>query len=315
MQTRGNPFTLLSCDNLQSNGDTSRKALLAFAGLRSDSLQNWIAANVTFPNSMVDRITPRTTDEDRAAILRDYSIDDLCPVVTEPFRQWVLEDNFAAGRPALEKADVQFSSEVDLYEKTKMRLLNGGHICIAYCSALLGLRFVSNALADPLLHQLLTSFLAEVRVTLHDLPGISLDDYTASVLHRFSNVTIRDQIPRICSDGTAKMSKYIVPALTDLLAAGAPSQLPQLVIATWLFYLKGHAEDGTPITISDPLVDALSPFVASGGTDASLALSVRRVFGDLSVRHPQFAMNVQHYLNQLQAFGVRATIADALAKF
>ena len=306
------PFTLLSCDNLQSNGNTARAALLAFAGLRSDALQNWIAANVTFPNSMVDRITPRTTQQDRDSIAQQTGVDDLCPVVTEPFRQWVLEDKFAAGRPNWEAVGVQMSDDVDQYEKTKMRLLNGGHLCLAYCSALLSLEFVADAIADPLIHRLLAAFLAEVRVTLQDLPGIDLEQYIASIVHRFSNVTIRDQIPRICSDGTAKMSKYIVPALTDLLASGGSPKIIPLIIATWLLYSTGRAESGTQLVLSDPGIRALDTFLNSGAAQASLALSVRSIFGDLASRYPNFAKDVQQSLDSLRNSGIRSTIEQTL---
>ena len=138
----GAGFTLLSCDNLRGNGDTAKAALLAYAELCSSGLRRWIETNVSFPNSMVDRITPRTTQADRETIARDFGVDDLAPVVCEPFRQWVLEDNFAAGRPRWEQAGAQFTGQVELYEKTKMRLLNGGHFAIAYCSALLDLSLI-----------------------------------------------------------------------------------------------------------------------------------------------------------------------------
>jgi mannitol 2-dehydrogenase len=312
----GAPLTLLSCDNLQGNGHAARTALLAFAAMRSNDLGTWIEANVAFPNSMVDRITPRTTEDDRDGIAQNFGVVDLSPVVCEPFRQWVLEDEFAAGRPAWEQVGVKMTTDVAPYERTKMRLLNGGHFCIAYCAALLGIPYVADALADPLLRALLTQFLAEVRPTLRDLPGIDLNDYSASVIQRFSNATIRDQIARICSDGSAKVPKFILPSLADLLAAGThPRILPRilpLVLASWLRYSRGFAEDGTTYAIADPGVAALAPFLAAGGSDAALALQVRPIFGDLAAQYPHFAVAVRKYLDEFRTDGVRATLTRAL---
>jgi mannitol 2-dehydrogenase len=312
MQSGGRPFTLLSCDNLQSNGEAARTALLAYSALRDDRLHQWIAANVTFPNSMVDRITPRTTDADREDIAREFGVRDLSPVVTEPFRQWVLEDAFAAGRPMLEDAGVKMTTDVAPYERTKMRLLNGGHFCIAYCSALLDIAFVADALGDAQIHALLTQFLAEVRPTLQDLPGIDLASYCDSVVHRFANATIRDQIPRICSDGSAKLPKFILPSLADLLAQGRETRILPMLVASWLHYLCGATESGRTFEFADSGAAALAPFVHAGGGDAAMALAVRPIFGDLAATYPAVVTVVQRNLDSFRTAGVRATLASVL---
>ena len=285
------PFTLLSCDNLQANGLAARTALVSFADARSAALRRWIEENVTFPCSMVDRITPRTSGENRATIAKKFGVLDLAPVVSEPFRQWVLEDAFAAGRPEWERVGVQITGDVAPYERTKMRLLNGGHSTIGYAADLLGYNYIGEAACDPLLRRLLTEFMAEVRPALKPLPGIDLDEYSATIVRRFSNSAIRDQVARICSDGCAKIAKFLVPSIEDLLEGRRELRVLPLVIASWLHYLRGHDENGRTLTISDPQLACMKPFIDDGGSDASLALSVRPIFGELALNHPQFTSN------------------------
>jgi mannitol 2-dehydrogenase len=309
MQLGHAPFTLLSCDNVQSNGATARKALMAYTDGRSAELRRWIESNVTFPNSMVDRITPRTTEEDRDRIARKFGVADKTPVVCESFRQWVLEDDFAAARPEWELVGAQMTNDVAPYEKTKMRLLNGGHSAIGYPADLVGLNYIFEAAGDPLLRELLIQFMAEVRQTLASLPGIDLDSYSATIVSRFSNPTIRDQVARICSNGCAKMAKFIVPSLSDLMTAGIQPRIIPVVIAAWLHYAS--ARDGSG-DIDDPSLETLRPFLASGGSDAGRALFAPTVFGGLAVMYPQIVRAVQHNLDQFRSRGVRAAIAKAL---
>jgi mannitol 2-dehydrogenase len=306
------PFTLLSCDNLQANGAAARIALLSFADARGAALRNWIETNVTFPCSMVDRITPRTTEENRATIAGKFGVLDLAPVVSEPFRQWVIEDTFAAGRPEWERVGAQITSDVAPYEMTKMRLLNGGHSTIGYVADLLGYSYIAEAACDPLLRRLLTEFMAEVRPTLKTLPGIDLDEYIAMIVKRFSNSAIRDQVARICFDGCAKIAKFLVPTLNDLLAAKSDPRVLPFVIASWFHYLRGRDENGRALTISDPLLEYMKPFLDAGGSDASLALSVRPLFGELASTHPQLVSKVQANLDALRSRGVRSAITQTL---
>ena len=308
------PFTLLSCDNLQANGTTARNALLSFGEARSSALRKWMETNISFPNSMVDRITPGTTEENRAAIAEKFGVIDLAPVVSESFRQWVLEDNFLAGRPAWELQGAQMTTDVAPYEKTKMRLLNGAHSAIGYAADLLGHRTIADAVGDPLLHELLIRFMAEVRPTLQQLPGIDLDAYSASIVKRFSNAAIRDQVARICSGGCAKIAKFIVPSLADLLESRTSPGVLTFVIASWLHYLRGTDESGRALSISDPGLERMQPFLAAGASDARLALSVRPLFGELAFTHPQLVSAVQSALDKLRTDSVRETLAQTLGK-
>ena len=308
------PFTVLSCDNLAENGNAARYALSSFAGLRDSSLRRWIETNVAFPNSMVDRITPRATREDKARIATDYGIDDLCPVVAEPFRQWVLEDTFAAGRPAWERVGAQMTTDVRPYEKMKMRLLNGGHSAIGYPAALLGFTYVADATKDPSLNRLLTGYLREVRPLIPPLPGVDIDEYAATVIQRFANETIKDQISRICSSGVAKITSFILPSISSLLGQGKNIPVLSLVIASWLFYMRGTDERGRTMEIVDASWNLFQPFCADGARDARLAVSVQSVFGDIAHTRPGFVLSIQQCLSDLRTFGTREAVALALSR-
>ncbi len=306
------PFTVLSCDNLQDNGAIARRALMAFAELRGGGLPQWIERNVTFPCSMVDRITPRTTAENRALILDRFGIVDHTPVVCETFRQWVLEDDFAAGRPPFEHADVEMTSDVAPYEKMKMRILNGGHSTLGYFADLLGIGFIHGAATDAQLRRLLVAYMDEIKPVVPNLPGIDLDQYAATVVRRFSNTAIRDQVPRICSEGCAKIAKFLVPPLADLLRTGCMPRILPLVIAGWLRYQCGADEQGRAMIMADAQAALLKPFVKAGCVDARLALVESAVFGSLATEFPAWASRVQQYLELLRARGVRSTIASVL---
>ena len=305
--THGQPFTLLSCDNVQGNGKVARRALLGFAESLDPRLARWIESNVSFPASMVDRITPRTTEAHRDLVAARFGLRDKAAVVSESFRQWVIEDEFAAGRPAWESLGVQMTSDVAPYEMTKMRLLNGGHSALGYLADLLGMETIAQAAVDPQLARLLAAFLDEVRPTVPRLPGLNLDEYTASIQHRFANSAIGDQVSRICSEVCAKMARFLAPSLRDLYNSGRSPKLLPLVVAAWLHYLRGTDESGRQMLISDPQLKMLRPFFASAHRDTAAALLP--IFGDLPRQHPQFVDTVEADLAQLRRDGVRATLA------
>lgn len=309
----GTPFTVMSCDNLQGNGHAAQTALLAFAEMKSPALCRWIEANVTFPNSMVDRITPATTPADRAFIAQHFGIEDQSPVVCEPFRQWVLEDNFAAGRPAWEQVGAQLTSDVTPFERVKMRLLNGGHSTLAYISALLGIEYVSGAVADPDVLDLLERFLNEVSPLLPELPGMELESYKKSILKRFANPTLHDQIARICSEGSAKLSKFIIPSAEELRAEGRCSVIIPLMVASWLFSMRGIDQNGKPFSVVDASFDSFRPFAETGFRDARAAANVRSVFSSLG-HDEDFVQKVQTHLSAFHANNARTVLRNALAK-
>lgn len=307
------PFTVQSCDNLQGNGKAARTALLSFAEMRSPALRQWIERNVAFPSSMVDRITPATTDEERAFLEERFGIHDLAPVAPEPFRQWIIEDTFSNGRPAWEKAGAQFTTDVVPFERIKMRLLNGAHLAIGYSGVLAGIPLVYEAMGTQAIHDLVCAFLEEVTPILPELPGMGLTEYKASLVHRFSNPAIKDTILRLCLDSTAKIAKFIVPSIGELLDAEQKLQVIPLVVACCLLSMCEKDEKGNKPAIVDPMAGLLSEFVTSGGRDVRLALAVQPVFGSIANRHPEFVDQVQQSLDSLRRLGVLRTIEETLS--
>jgi mannitol 2-dehydrogenase len=234
----GRPVTILSCDNLPGNGDVTRTAMLAAAGRRNDALVEWLQNCCTFPNSMVDRITPATADADRAWLLETHGIADRWPVVAEPFRQWVIEDRFAAERPAWDDVGVLFTDDVHQWELYKLRMLNAGHSCIAYLSALAGIVYVDEAMSTPVVRSFLEELLYnEALPTLAEIPGHPRQEYIRSVLDRFGNTGVRDQIARLCIDGTAKFPTFLIPTVIRQLEFDGPIQRGALALAGWARYL------------------------------------------------------------------------------
>jgi mannitol 2-dehydrogenase len=232
------PVTVLSCDNLPGNGDVARQAVLAAATGFSDELVHWIDGHCSFPNSMVDRITPATTDGDRAWLREACGIDDRWPVVGETFRQWVIEDRFAAGRPRWEDAGALFTDDVHPWELYKLRMLNAAHSNIAYLAFLAGIEFVDEAVSNPAIRHYLQCFLAEEAIpSLTAIPGHPREQYAATIFERFENTGVRDQIARLCIDGTAKYPIFLIPTLQHHLAHGGPIDGAVMALAGWARYL------------------------------------------------------------------------------
>jgi mannitol 2-dehydrogenase len=231
-------ITILSCDNLPGNGDAARAATLAAAARLDAALPGWVEDHCTFPNSMVDRITPATSDDDRSWLRDHAGIIDRWPVVAEPFRQWVMEDDFAAGHPSWEDAGALFTDRIDDWEQYKLRMLNAGHSSIAYVSALAGIEFVHEAMAVPAIRAFLEGLLhREAIPTLVEIPGHPREEYAESVFGRFANVGIRDQIARVCLDGSAKFPAFLIPTVERQLEADGPIERAATALAGWARYL------------------------------------------------------------------------------
>jgi mannitol 2-dehydrogenase len=232
------PLTILSFDNMPGNGTAARRATMSAAARFDAALPGWLEENCTFPNSMVDRITPVTADADRAWLLESSGIEDRWPVVAEPFRQWVVEDEFAAGRPPWEDAGALFTDRVHDWELYKLRMLNAGHSCMAYLSALAGITFVHEAMAVPTIQAFLENLLfREAMPTLVAIPGHPREDYVASVLERFANGGVRDQIARLCIDGSAKFPTFLIPTIVRQLETDGPIDGAATALAGWARYL------------------------------------------------------------------------------
>jgi len=306
------PFTVMSCDNIQGNGHMAQEVFGAFARLRDPELGDWVETNVRFPNSMVDRITPVTTDEDRAQISERFGVEDAWPVVCEPFTQWALEDNFSLGRPPFEDVGVQVVPDVEPYELMKLRLLNASHQALCYFGYLAGYRLVHEVAQDQLFANFLLDYMnREATPTLSPVPGIDLDAYKLQLIERFSNAAVRDTVVRLCAESSDRIPKWLLPVVRENLAAGRDVTLSAAVVASWARYAEGVDEQGEPIKVVDRLADTLQQIAAQQREDPLAFVKNRELFGELA-NEPAFTEPYLNTLNSLHSKGSRATL-EALA--
>jgi fructuronate reductase len=308
------PITLMSLDNLPANGHTLRGLVLALAERVDPTLARWIADGCSFPNSMVDRIVPRTTDTDRAGVQAQLGLHDAWPVMAEPFFDWAVEDRFAAGRPAWDAGGARFVAEAAPWERLKLRMVNGAHSSIAYLGAVAGWPTVDVAIGQAPLHRFVEALMRdEIEPTLPPLPGLDLGTYRAELLTRFANPALAHRTQQIAMDGSQKLPQRLLGTVRDRIAAGLPIALLGLAIAAWLHYLQGRDEHGEPYAIDDPLAQALVAWVqaAESVPDArARADALTRfapVFGDLAGSPPLVAA-IAPALASLRAEGVVATL-------
>ncbi|GGK36222.1 mannitol 2-dehydrogenase [Pseudomonas koreensis] len=307
-------FTIMSCDNLPHNGAVTRKALLAFATLRNAGLRDWIEQHVSFPNAMVDRITPMTSTAHRLQLADKHAVDDAWPVVCEPFVQWVLEDKFVNGRPAWEQVGVQFTDDVSPYEEMKIKLLNGSHLALTYLGFLKGYRFVHETMNDPLFVRYMRAYMdLDVTPQLAPVPGIDLSDYKDTLVARFSNQAIADQLERVCSDGSSKFPKFTIPTINRLIADGRETKRAALVVAAWALYLKGVDENGDRYSIPDPRAAFCQGLVADDALITQRLLAVEEIFGTAIPRSAEFVAAFEWCCNSLREVGVTRTLERVLA--
>ncbi|BCI55093.1 mannitol 2-dehydrogenase [Mycolicibacterium litorale] len=305
--------TIVSCDNVQGNGEVARAAFTAYADRTHPGLSEWIEANTCFPNSMVDRITPVTTPEVIATVRDEFGVDDLWPVVAEPFTSWVLEDAFSDGRPPFEEAGVLLVDDVTPYELMKLRLLNAGHQALCYFAYLVGYRLVHEAASDPLLAEFVRRYMDEEGTpTLKPVPGIDLPDYKRTLIERFANPGVRDTIARLCYGSSDRIRLWLLPVVRENLRTGGPVRLSAAIVASWARYAEGVDEQGAPIDVQDSLADTLIPLARAQRGNPTSFIENRSVFGHL-VDDKRF---VDEYVATLQALhrdGARATL-EALVK-
>ncbi|WDR06935.1 mannitol dehydrogenase family protein [Devosia rhodophyticola] len=302
------PFTVMSCDNIPGNGHVTQNAVVGMARLIDPVLAEWVNANVAFPNGMVDRITPATSEREKALLAENFGIDDNWPVFCESFKQWVLEDNFPAGRPALEKVGVQFVSDVAPYEHMKIRILNGGHATIAYPAALMDIHFVHEAMEN----QLVANFLAtvendEIIPVVPPVPDTDLNQYLALCQRRFANPTIGDTTRRIALDGSNRQPKFIIPSALDRVKANQSVTGLALVSALWCRYCFGTTESGAVIEPNDPSWDRLTTQARRAKNDPVAWLAMTDIYGELA--HDVFFVSAfSDALSALWADGAEKTL-------
>ena len=270
------PPSILSCDNIPENGHVTRQTVEGLAALISNDLLDWVHDQVAFPNSMVDRITPATSAGKRELVAQEFGIDDAAPVVCEPFSQWVMEDDFPLGRPALERVGVQFVSDITPYETMKLRILNAGHAAISYPAALLGYECVHDAMADADITNWLDLLMrTEVIPVLEPIPEVDYHVYLATCFERFSNTEVRDTIARLCQDGSNRQPKFILPTIADALASSRPVDGLALEIALWCRYCADTVD------LDDPRALVLKQAANKTRQDSAAFLSLVEVFGTL----------------------------------
>jgi mannitol 2-dehydrogenase len=302
------PFTVMSCDNIQGNGHMAQEVFGAFARLRDPELGEWVESNVQFPNSMVDRITPVTTDDDRAQVSDRFSVEDAWPVVCEPFTQWALEDKFPSGRPPLEDVGVQVVPDVMPYELMKLRLLNASHQALCYFGYLAGYRLVHEVAQDQLFANFLLDYMnREATPTLAPVPGIDLDAYKLQLIERFSNAAVRDTVARLCAESSDRIPKWLLPVVRENLTAGRDVTLSAAIVASWARYAEGVDEQGESIKVVDRLADTLQQIAAQQRDDPLAFVKNRELFGDLATE-PAFTGPYLNTLNSLHSKGARATL-------
>jgi len=308
------PFSVVSCDNLPDNGQTTRNAIVSFARLGDERLADWIEDNVAFPATVVDRITPRTTARERALLARDYGLRDRWPVVAESFSQWIIEDHFSNERPPLEEVGVRFVADAGPYELVKKRMLNGAHCAIAYVGLLAGHRRIDEAMGDADLRGFIEALLDhEVIPQLPQPPGIDLGNYKRTVVDRFTNPRIGDQLQRLAARGSTKMPAYLLPSLQAAVRDGLPRRRLTHAVAAWIVSLRGVDLNGRPIEIEDAMLGTLRPLAREAARDCRPLLAERDVFGELG-RNGAFAEELRRAVHILEAGGPIMPLSDSRAE-
>lgn len=303
------PFTVFSCDNLQHNGEVARRMMLAFAELRDPELRRWVEDNVAFPSSMVDRIVPATTDEHRLLAAERFGIADAWPVVTEPFRQWVIEDYFPQGRPSWKWVGAQLTTDLEPYERMKMRLLNGSHQALCYIGLLVGYEFVHEAIGDPTIRKLVRRMMdAEVTPLLKPAAGIDVDVYKRTLLERFANPAIGDSLARIATDSSARMPKFVLPSIGEALRRGSAIDVLSFTVAAWFHFLAGRDDAGQSLTLVDPQRDRLVAAASDPSSGCERLLGLADLIEPSVAQSPRFRQQVQDLVRRFRTQGARVTL-------
>ncbi|KAJ5972560.1 Mannitol dehydrogenase [Penicillium vulpinum] len=313
-----NPFTVMSCDNMQKNGSITRHMLESFARSRNPEIADWIAEKGAFPNAMVDRITPQTSEHDKAALAKEFLIEDAWPVVTEPFMQWVIEDKFSDGRPPFENVGVQVVNnvhDVEQFEMHKLRLLNGSHSAIGYPGQLAGFKYVHEVMDNPQLRKLVWEMMQEeVKPLLPQIPGVDIDEYCKTLVKRFSNSTIQDQLPRICLNASGKIPQFIMPSIAEVIMKSRkdgieyPFRRLCFVAAAWFHYINGVDEQNKKFDVVDPMLNELRAAAEADRGGPEGLLQIKNLFGDDLRSDERFITEMKKAMKDIAEKGVLETL-------
>ncbi|WP_224705748.1 mannitol dehydrogenase family protein [Devosia aquimaris] len=311
------PFAVMSCDNLPSNGATVKRIVTRFAALRDAALGTFVA-DVAFPGTMVDRIVPSTTDADRETVATLIGAQDAWPIMTEPFTQWVIEDHFPQGRPPFEKAGAQMVADVEPFERMKLRMLNGSHSTMAYLGYLAGYEYISDVMGDADFVKLIHGLMTEEAMPTLDMPGVDLGAYRDELLERFRNPALKHRTWQIAMDGSQKLPQRLLGTIRERLKAGQPFERLGLGVAAWMRYVTGIDEKGENIDVRDPLAMRMMAIAAEAGDDAEalyVGLSgLTEVFGTDLADNQAFGETVATHLDDLFEMGVKETVAELVAR-
>lgn len=306
------PYTVMSCDNLPSNGRTLRRVLTEFATARDPAFGRFVAGEVAFPSTMVDRIVPKTTEADRAMVAERLGVADAWPVMTEPFLQWVVEDRFPTGRPRLEEAGAEMVADVEPFEHMKLRLLNGAHTSMAAIGLLAGHQTVSAAVSDPAIRRFVEAYWAEAIPTLGQGAG-DPHAYTRSLLARFGNGALPHRTQQIATDSSQKIPQRILAPLQERLAAGQPTPAMTFAVAAWIRSCGGLDDAGRPIAFSDPVLDGWKEQPDQRRVPAAEAvrafLGLASVFGAELPRNEAFVAELTRCYTAIAGNGIQAALA------
>jgi fructuronate reductase len=317
-RTHGKPLTIICCDNLPKNGALLLGLVATYSNALDPALERWIADNAAFPSTMVDRIVPATTAEDIAENDAAIGLQDLAPVVYEPFEQWVIEDRFATPRPVWERVGAQLVRDVTAFEKMKLRLLNASHSAFAYLGFLAGFTYIYEVAARPEFVALMRRYTTEEAIPTVHVPGVDLAAYRDALIVRFGNPALPHRTQQVAMDGSQKLPQRILAPVRENLAHGRSVRLASLAIAGWMRYASGEDEAGRPIAVSDPLADTFREIAARArGDPDALAqgfLGIRAVFDEDLHNEPRFAKPVTEWLRALFADGAARTVARAVSE-
>lgn len=305
-------FSVMSCDNMPENGHVTRNVITAYAQAIDPELAAWIETHVTFPSTMVDRIVPAATAETLEQVAKATGVVDPVAIACEPFRQWVIEDNFVAGRPEWEKAGAELVKDVLPYEEMKLRMLNGSHSFLAYLGYLAGYQHISECMLDENYRRTAHALMLQEQAPTLKVQGVDLAKYADSLIARYTNPALRHRTWQIAMDGSQKLPQRWLDSIRWHLANGSKFDLLALGVAGWMRYVGGVDEQGNPIEVSDPLLSAIEQAVSAsqeGETRVKALLGLKTIFGEDLPANDKFVAQVTESYLALRENGAKATVA------